>query len=124
MTLLEVIERVKAEKPNAYSEETMVGWLNQLEKINQSEIMGRDGDEIIEYTWKDDGETELLIPEPYDDVYVNYVKAMVDYNNKEYSSYNINGQMFNSTYRTYANWYKRKYGTEPVRKDAQIFNFW
>lgn len=124
MKLLEAIEKVKADKPNAYSEEQLVSWLNQLEKMVQSEIMALDGEDIKEYTWKEDGDTDLLIPEPYDDTYMYYLKAMIDYNDKEYTSYNYNSQLFNSSYRTFASWYKRKYGTVEERKSVTIFNFW
>ena len=42
MKLYEAIERVKAEKPNAYGDEVLVKWINQIEKLAQTEIMGRD----------------------------------------------------------------------------------
>lgn len=124
MKLYEAIERVKAEKPNAYGDEVLVKWINQIEKLAQTEIMGRDPEDIIEYDWKENGDTELLIPDPYDDTYIHYVKAMIDYNNKEYTSYNYNSQMFNSAYRAFAAWYKRKYGTEMTRREVKIKNYW
>ena len=124
MKLVEVIERVKAEKPNMYSEEVLTKWLNQIEMTMQSEVMERTGTEIVKYSWKDDGDTELLIPEPYDEAYLHYVKAMIDYNNKEFISYNFNSQQFNAVYKAFAGWYKRQYGTTEGRKTLRITNYW
>lgn len=124
MKLVEAIERAKAEKPNAYNDDTLAKWISQIEKTAQVEIMGVDPADVVEYSWKKDGDVELLITEPYSECYVHYLKAMIDYNNKEFSSYNYNSQMFNSTYQAFAAWYKRKYGTTAVRKATRIRNYW
>ena len=124
MKLAEAVERAKAEKPNAYSDETLATWVSQIEKTAQVEIMGTDPADAVEYSWKKDGEADLLIPEPYDDLYVYYLKAMIDYNNKEFTSYNYNTQMFNTMYSAFAGWYKRKYGSTFARKSARINNYW
>ena len=124
MKLVEAVERVKAEKPNAYSDDTLAKWVSQIEKTAQVEIMGVDPADAVEYSWKTDGDEDLLVPEPYDDLYVYYLKAMIDYNNKEFTSYNYNTQMFNSTYSSFAGWYKRTYGSTFLRKKVRINNYW
>jgi len=52
-------------------------------------------------------ETELLIPEPYDDVYMYYIDQRVAYNNNDIRRYNTASQLFNNAYITYQQWYNR-----------------
>jgi len=124
MKLVEAIERVKREKPNGYGDEILTSWISQIENLAQVEIMGVDSEEIEDYSWKEDGDAELKVPDPYSDIYIYYLKAMVDYNNREYNSYNYNTQLFNSTYMAFAAWYKRNKGTAQPRKAVKINNFW
>lgn len=53
--------------------------------------------------------TELLVPAPYDDIYVRWLEAQVDYANGEYGKYNNSITMYNSAYAEYANYYNRKH---------------
>ena len=66
MTLSEAIEQVKTLKPNAYSEEALTVWLNQLEAMVQSEVHGVAPENIIKYEWGTDGDEPLTISRPYD----------------------------------------------------------
>lgn len=46
--------------------------------------------------------TALLIPEPYDGLYVHYLLAMIDFHNAEYTRYNNGMQLFNEVYAAFA----------------------
>ena len=107
MTLSEAIERVKTLKPNAYSEEALTIWLNQLEAMVQSEVHGVCPEDIVTYEWGMDGDRELTICKPYDNAYVEYLSAKIDFNNREYNSYNNSVEVFNNTYEEYRKYWRR-----------------
>ena len=109
MTLSQAIEQTKALKPNAYSEEALTVWLNQLEAMVQSEVHGVDPEDIRTYEWGADGNEELTICKPYDSAYVEWISAKIDFNNKEYNSYNNAVDVFNNTYDEYKKYWRRKH---------------
>ena len=121
MKLRESILFADSLKPNAFTEEQKLLWLNELEGRIQSLIHGFDSDKVIRYTMPEDEERELIVPSPYDSVYWKWLCAMIDYANGEYDKY-INTQMSaNSVYQEYAKWVVRtKY--EPVRKGGVVTN--
>lgn len=110
MKVLETIERVKALKPNAYDDKRMLGWLNDLEAMVQSEVLNI-ADGIIQYTLPEDNDTMLLIPKPYDGCYQFYVFAQMDFNNQETASYQNNQAMFNEIYSEYKKFHERSLGS-------------
>ena len=63
----------------------------------------------------------LIASEPYDKMYKEYLFAMIDFNNREYESYNNNMIMYNTTLEAFANWYKQR---SPVNLDSKIYNIW
>lgn len=52
-------------------------------------------------------ETELIIQEPYDDVYMYYIDQRIAYNNNDIRRYNTASQCFNNAYITFQQWYNR-----------------
>ena len=107
MTLSEAIEQVKTLKPNAYSEEALTVWLNQLEAMVQSEVHGVDPENIVSFNWGSDGDSLLTICKPYDHAYVEWISAKIDFNNKEYGAYNNGVDVFNNTYEEYKKFWRR-----------------
>lgn len=107
MTLSAAIEQVKALKPNAYSEEALTMWLNQLEAMVQSEVHGVDPNSIMTFRWGENGDDELTICKPYDTAYIEYISAKIDFNNKEFASYNNAIEVFNNTYEEYQKFWRR-----------------
>ena len=107
MTLSEAIEQVKTLKPNAYSEEALTVWLNQLEAMVQSEVHGVAPENIVSFNWGIDGDEPLTIAKPYDHAYVEWISAKIDFNNKEYGAYNNGVDVFNNTYEEYKKYWRR-----------------
>lgn len=54
-------------------------------------------------------QTELLIPAPYDEVYIHYLAAQIDRINQEMEKYNNDITLFNSTYLEFAAYYNRNH---------------
>lgn len=104
-TINEVIERNDKIKPNAYSEQVKAGWLYRLDGRISEEIMHIDPPE--KYQYPEDGDKELLVPEPYDELYDYYVQAMIDFYNKEINSYNNSMIMHNDALSKFSQYYIR-----------------
>ena len=109
MTLSEAIEQINTLKPNAYSEEALTIWLNQLEAMVQSEVFGVDPENIRTFDWENDGDEPLTIPKPYDSAYVEWIMAKIDFNNREYGAYNNGVDVFNNTYDEYKKFWRRNH---------------
>ena len=106
MTPNKAIEIVDRLKPNSYSEEDKLRWINELEGMAQRLVV--QSDDIIQYAYPEDMNKELMIPAPYDDVYTLFLDAKIDYHNKEYGNYNNSAMMFEAQYNEYKKDYIRK----------------
>ena len=113
MTILEAINRVDTIKPNSYKQSEKVDWLSTLDGIIKSEIIDtHEGGEAIVFEGYDANtllDTELLVPAPYDDIYIRWLEARIDYANGEYGKYNNSLTAYNDAYDLYARYYNRKH---------------
>lgn len=113
MTILEAINRVDSTKPNSYTQVEKVDWLSTLDGVIKSEIIDtHEGGESVIFDGYDVDtslDTMLLIPAPYDDIYIRWLEARIDYANGEYNKYNNSLTAYNDAYALYANYYNRKH---------------
>ena len=83
MKIAEAISKVDALKPTTYSSEDKVEWLSSLDSRVKSQIIDAHecNDPIFFYGYDRilDHETELLVPAPYDEMYLRWLEAMIDY---------------------------------------------
>lgn len=111
MTIIEAITRVDTVKPNTYSQTEKIKWLSELDGIIKAEIVDtHEGGENVAfsgYTAETDLNTKLLVPAPYDEVYVRYLEMQIDYANNEYGKYNNSMVMYNSVYTAFEKHYNR-----------------
>ena len=110
MTIMEAINHVDAIKPNGYDMREKIKWLSTLDGIVKAEIIDthKGGEEIAFVGYKEEEiMKELLIPAPYDEVYIRWLEAQIDYANGEYGKYNNSITMYNSAYQAYAKYYNR-----------------
>ena len=111
MTIIDVINRIDALKPNRYEQCEKIKWLSTLDTRIATDIIAKhESAEVTAfhgYTEETPLTTELLAPSPYDDMYLHWVEAQVDYWNAEYPKYNNSISMFNALYSAYANHYNR-----------------
>lgn len=117
MTIAEAITNLGSVKPHQYGEDVLIRWLSDLDGLIFEEVMkGREGapESFTRYT--DDMGAELLVPEPYADIYIRYMAAQVDFYNAEYDRYNNSMLMFNTMYTAFADWYNRNHmANNPTR---------
>ena len=111
MTISEAISKVDALKPNNYTPEDKVGWLSTLDARVKTQIIDthQHGDHIFFYGYDDmtDQETELLAPAPYDEMYLRWLEAMIDYHNSDDDRYNNAIMLFNNAYEGFKKHYTR-----------------
>ena len=123
MTISEAISRTDNVKPNAYDETTKILWLSELDGMIKTEIIDthQDGESIPfnGYDIDTDGTTELLVPAPYDVLYLRYLEMKIDYSNSEYNKYNNSTVMFNAAYSAFENYYNREH--MPISKGNRFY---
>lgn len=111
MTIMDALYRINELKPNSYSQTEKIKWLSSLDGIIKSEIIDthEGGEDKVFNGYGEDEEltTELLVPHPYDDIYLRWLEAQIDYANGEYGKYNNSIAMYNNAYSAYAKYYNR-----------------
>lgn len=111
MTIIEAINQVDGIKFNTYSQEEKVCWLSNLDAKITAVLEGTYPDPMgvsVPYDPNADMERELLLESPWDEMYLRWMEAMIDYNNGETDSYNRSITLFNNLYQNFMNWYIRR----------------
>ena len=111
MTIAEVISKVDALKPNTYAPEDKVEWLSTLDARVKSQIIDAHESRwpiyFYGYDAINDMETDLLVPAPYDEMYLRWLEAMIDYHNSDDDRYNNAIILFNNAYEGFKKHYTR-----------------
>ena len=111
MTIAEVISKVDALKPNTYTPEDKIGWLSNLDARVKTQVIDahEHHDHIYFYGYDDmtDQETELLVGSPFDEMYLRWLEAMIDYHNSDDDRYNNAIILFNNIYENFKRHYTR-----------------
>ena len=109
MKIIEAISRLDALKFNTYTQSDKVDWLSRLDSMVKNLIIDtHEGAEAVTFTGYDDStslDTVLLVPSPFDEMYLRWLEAQIDYHNGEYDKYNNAIIMFNTTFEAYKSYY-------------------
>jgi len=98
MTVKQCVQYVDEVKPNAFSTEAKITWVSQIEGRIASEIFLMAPAELKQFIYRtvlEDGNKELLVDPPYDDIYTAYLTAKVDSKNGEFNRLSTAAQAFN-----------------------------
>ena len=113
MTIMEVLYRIDAVKPNSYTQSEKIKWLSTLDGVIKSDIIDTHecgGDVVFNgYDENTDISTKLLVPAPYDDIYLRWLEAQIDYANGEYGKYNNSLVAYNDAFDLFKRYYNRTY---------------
>lgn len=111
MKIIEAIHKIDDLKHNTYSQSDKLVWLSRLDSmVKRFVIDTHEGGENVTFTGygpDTDPDTELLIPEPFDEAYLRWMEAQIDYTNGEYAKYNNSIEMFRVAWEGYQNYYNR-----------------
>lgn len=120
MTLLEAITLIDSIKPNTYGQIEKIRWISNLEWIVKRDIIdkheGADKINFNGYTEDTPTDTVLIVPSPYDEMYLRWLEAQMDYTNGEYNKYNASMSMFNSWMSSFSSYYNRN--NMPLQKNG------
>ena len=123
MTLMEAINKTDELKHNTYPQGVKIGWLSAVDQRVKTLIMDtHEGGETVLFSgYGEDAkpDTVLLIPAPFDEVYLRWLEAQIDYHNGEYAKYNNSIQMFHTAYDAYRSHYNRNH--MPIGHDIKFF---
>ena len=123
MKIIEAINQIDSLKHNTYSQRDKILWLSRLDSMVKRLIIDthEGGEDVIftGYTETTDPETELLVSAPFDEMYLRWLEAQIDYANGEYGKYNNSILMYQTSYDGYANYYNRNH--MPKGKSIKYF---
>ncbi len=105
MTISEAISQTRKLSGNAVDDNTMCRWLSELDGRLMLDFYK--GSEWMSYSLPQDEDHELLVPFPWDELYVHYLEAMVYYSNGEFERYRNSYEMYNKKELDYRQWYAR-----------------
>ncbi len=113
MTLATAIEQADALRDNVIDESQKAEWVIAL----NAEISETLNDLPSSMSYPADADEELLMPFPYDDVYVKYLIAQIDYYNMESALY-ANDMVIYNTRMLEAKAWLRRHNHKPT------FRYW
>jgi hypothetical protein len=123
MTINRALEIIDQTHPGEYDRETKIGWLSDLDKRAYEVQCRHDMETALDfsgYTINTDGDTEMLIASPYDEIYPVYLDMKVSLADRDYPFYNNAAVMFQGMWGDYTSYVNRTY--MPNEKTA-LFNF-
>jgi hypothetical protein len=115
MTIIDAINRAAQIRPNVRPQAEKIQWLSELDHKIKTEIIDvREGAELISFTpYTEDTplNTELLIPAPYDVVYIDYLVMKLDLANNETARYQNSSALYNTNLHSFIKYWYRTHKT-------------
>ncbi len=121
MTILEAITQADLIRPNVLDAAIKLRWLSTLDGQIHAELLC--GDREASAAFAGYGEetelktTRLLVPYPYDELYVLYLLMRIDLEHGELDRYNNDAARFNRLWQSYAGRYCR---TAPLKETVRL----
>jgi hypothetical protein len=112
MTIMQAISQVDGLKFNQYTHKDKVRWLSTVDAMVANVIMASyegEREPFTSYNPDEDMHRELLIKAPFDEIYIRWMEAMIDYHNEERNGYNASITLYNSLLESYKAWYARNH---------------
>lgn len=112
MKIIDAINYTDLTKPNVYPLDLKIRWLSNLDgQIMTNIISTHEGGRDVNFTGYDENtdinDVELLVPSPYDDIYIKWLEAQIDYAYGEYGKYNNSITAYNDAYSLFERYYNR-----------------
>lgn len=123
MTIIEAINKNDLLKPNNFTQMDKIIWLSILDGIIKKEIIDTHEDaECVDFKGYDADtslDTVLIVPFPYDDVYLKWLEAQIDYVNGDTKRYENSMIAYNTAYSAFERFYNRTH--MPKGKSFKFF---
>ena len=122
MKIIEAINEVDSLKPNTYSRNQKIVWLSRVDSMVKKQIIDtHKSAEVVSfdgYTADTPTDTVLLVPAPWDEIYLRWLEAQIDYHNGEYDKYNNAIIVFNTAFEDYQKHYNDMHN--PVQRGKRF----
>ena len=113
MTIREAISQVDANVGNTCTQKEKIGWLSTLDlRVKLLIIDTHEGaEEVIFHGYEEntDPDTVLLVPAPFDEIYLRHLEAQIYYRNQEEDRCNNATDAFNAVWTDFRNYYNRQH---------------
>ncbi len=118
MTIAEAIREADRLKPNSFPAEDKLRWLERLERRLREEILSRCEGELPERSpiGAEELNRRLQVDAPYDEMYIHWLCAQMDYYQREYEGFNASNAMFEAIFRRFRNAYNREHRPKSAEK--------
>ena len=123
MKVNEAIAQIDNLRPNAVSEKIKRDWLTRVDRYVFEEIISAREDakaQTFEPYGDGDGERDLLVGEPYAELYIFYLEGMIYYATRELDKMSSSMALYNETIQNY----KAKYFAEHRQKGLPATRYW
>ena len=115
MTISELLDSVKALRPNSYSDAELITWLNRVERRIWYKLIETHArpeglpESFTAYSTETDKTTVLMAPPELDEIYEHYLISQIALYNMEQDHYNNAAMMYNAAWDDLAAWWNRTY---------------
>ena len=130
MKLIDAINEVNNLKPNFYELPEKIKWLSRLDlrifeqillthELSEEErepYLNDSGELAFDGYDENDQDRELIVKEPYDELYIHWLSAQIDLNNREFLGFNNSNAMFEATYSEFRNAFNRTHMPKSAKK--------
>ena len=105
MTINNAIAEAQKLHPDSIPDSIKVRWLSELDGKIMRETMFRE--DFAPYRFPKDADRELVVNEPYDNIYTLYIIAMSDFFSGEMENYSASAALFDTAYTEFRKNYIR-----------------
>jgi len=116
VTVNGIIEHTFKLHPDTFSDSIKCRWLSELDGKIMRETMNQN--DFKAYRFPEDGEKELVVKAPYDNIYELYLIAMSDFFSGELGNYSASAALFEQAYAEFRKNYIRN--NMPARYDYTL----
>ena len=124
MTVVGMIEQYNLERPNSVEDSVKKDFLRKCEAgilegvilLYEPLIGERTDEEWEEHLANFDYDTELIVGEPFDDIYMYYLDQRIALNNNDTKRYNIASRLYDNLFLGYKQKYNREHFPRQTRK--------
>ena len=113
MTIRDVLTQVDSNLGNTYTQKEKISWLSALDQRVKTLIVDtHEGGENVAFSGYDettDQDTALLVPAPFDEMYLRWLEAQIHYRDHEEGRYNNAIDTFNVLWAEFRNYYNRQH---------------
>lgn len=124
MTIDDAIQQIQKLRPSDVDVVQIIAWLSKMDmRVFREVIEPRDGAEITEFTrysGMTDRTRELLIPAPWDELYLYYLDAQLSYWLGEDEAYNIATARMQGMYEDF----KADYASKHRQRERVQARYW